>query len=135
MALLTTNPYLMALLGGLVFSAATFGLCQFLLARRVRELTARIEKSERARAATSQQAQQARKQVEQLQKELAAQHKARAEAVLARRRSENQERQQQVQESRRLALDSLLMHDEAPSRPAHGFADTMPFLDSAAKSR
>jgi hypothetical protein len=130
----TTNPYAIALLAGGLLSAATFGACRLWHGRRLRELLARLDKADRARQAASQQAQQARKQIEQLQKELAAQHKARAEAVSARKRSEHLT--QTLREPERTPIASgLILGSDAPSQPAHGFADTMPFMDADATAR
>jgi hypothetical protein len=127
-SIMELGPYAIALVAGLLFSAATFAACHMLHGRRVRALMLRMEKSDRARQAAGQQAQQARKQVEQLQKELAAQHKARAQAVSARKRSLQLE--QVLHEPRPLA-SSPLLDMEPPSMPTHGFADTMPFQDAA----
>lgn len=79
--------------------------------RRVPELRARIDKLEHARSQAVQHAAQMRRQIEQLQKGLAAQHRARAEARSARKRE---------------LSDSLDAATERSALPAHGFADTQP---------
>jgi hypothetical protein len=128
-SIMDLNPYVSMALVGVCLSAVTFAVCHFRHARRVRALLARLEKVDRARPAAGQQAQQARKQIEQLQKELAAQHKARAAAVSA---------QQRVVEVKRAAPElppSLLDIDAGPAMPTHGFADTMPLLDGPGEAR
>jgi len=129
----TNNSFAIALLAGGLLAAATFGACQLWHGRRLRELLARMEKSDRARQAASQQAQQARKQVEQLQKELAAQHKARAEAVSARKRTEHLA--QTLREAEPASALGLILGADVPPQPTHGFADTMPFMDAADTAR
>ena len=126
------NVYVLPALCGLALSAVTFGVCQFRHGRRVHELMSRIEKIERARHAAGQQAQQARRQIEQLQKDLAAQHKARADAVSAHKRVQHLEPAQR--EPQRELADLLLDGDE-PARPAHGFADTMPLMEGPGEAR
>jgi DNA anti-recombination protein RmuC len=121
------SPYVFTALAAVVLPAITFGACRLWHARRVRELHSRIEKIDRARQAAGQQAQQARKQIEQLQKELAAQHKARADAVSAHKRV--QHLQETLREPRRELPESLLDIDAAPASPPHGFADTRPLQD------
>jgi hypothetical protein len=128
-SIMDLSPYAAMALVGVGLSAVTFALCHFWHARRMRALLARLDKVDRARQAAGQQAQQARKQIEQLQKELAAQHKARADAVSA---------QQRVVEVKRPAPElpaSLLDIDAGPAMPTHGFADTMPLLDGPGEAR
>ena len=128
-SIMDLSPYAAMALVGVGLSAVTFALCHFWHARRVRALLARLDKVDRARQAAGQQAQQARKQIEQLQKELAAQHKARADAVSAHQR---------VVEVKRPAPElpaSLLDIDAGPAMPTHGFADTMPLLDGPGEAR
>jgi hypothetical protein len=128
-SIMDLSPYALTALIGVGLSAVTFAACHLWHARRVRALLVRLEKVDRARQAAGQQAQQARKQVEQLQKELAAQHKARADALSAQRR---------VQQVKRPAPElpaSLLDMDAGPAMPTHGFADTMPLLDGPGEAR
>ena len=114
------NVYVLPALCGLALSAVTFGVCHFRHGRRVHELMSRIEKIERARQAAGQQAQQARRQIEQLQKDLAAQIKARSDAAAARHRAPPEPA---PRESPRDLVEALLDAEGPPSRPAHGFAD------------
>jgi hypothetical protein len=128
-SIMDLSPYALTALIGVGLSFVTFAVCHLWHARRMRALLVRLEKVDRARQAAGQQAQQARKQVEQLQKDLAAQHKARADALSAQRR---------VQEVKRPAPElpaSLLDIDAGPAMAAHGFADTMPLLDGPGEAR
>lgn len=88
--------------------------------RRIATLLARIDKLERARQLASQHSAQARRQIEQLQKDLAEQHRARADARSARKRDLSAALDANEQQT--LRLDPA----ERPHLPAHGFAETQP---------
>jgi hypothetical protein len=78
----------------------------------------RLQKSDKARLFSIQQTLQARKQVEALQKDLAAQQEAMAQAQIARQRSRHLE--EVMKAAAEAEAESLAL------RPAHGFADTQP---------
>lgn len=97
--------------------------------RRTLELLSRLDKLERARQTAGQHVAQARRQIEQLQKDVAAQHKARAEARASRKRELNEtldatsyDRTIRIERPASDAADN----GGAPVLPAHGFADTQP---------
>jgi len=109
---------------GPLLAAATYLACHWWYGRRIAEMLQRLEKIDRARQSADELAQQARRQIEQLQKDLAAQYRARTEALSAKKRAEN------ASEDRRELERVLLIGDEdhgakASARP-HGFADTQP---------
>jgi hypothetical protein len=124
--------YVVPALVGLVMSALTFGACHLVHRQRMRELSQRLDKIERARQTALQQSQQARRQIEQLQKDLAAQIKARSDAAAARHRAPPEPA---PRESPRDLVEALLDAEGPPSRPAHGFADTMPLIDGPGDAR
>ena len=124
--------YALPTLVGVALSILTFGLCHLVHRHRMRELTQRLDKVERARQTAIQQSQQARRQIEQLQKDLAAQIKARSDATAARHRAPPEPA---PRESPRDLVEALLDAEGPPSRPAHGFADTMPLIDGPGDAR
>lgn len=124
--------YALPTLVGVALSVLTFGLCHLVHRHRMRELMQRLDKVERARQAAIQQSQQARRQIEQLQKDLAAQIKARSDALAARHRAPPEPA---PRPSPRDLVEALLDAEGPPSRPAHGFADTMPLADGPGNAR
>ena len=116
---------LSAWLISMIAAAAAFGASHIRFRRRLSDARRRMEEVERARLAAQQQAAQARTQNEQLQKELAAQHRARAEAISA------QQRRAPSIELVRERLERELERPAAGQRgasalPLNAFADTMP---------
>lgn len=108
--------------------AATVGGGQWWYRRRVAELLARMERLERARQGADQMAQQARRQVEQLQKDLATQHRAQADAARERRRTMASAASAAAASSAaaRSTLECMLDDAATPPTPKNGFADTQP---------
>lgn len=127
---MNTFQWTVVALAALSAAALGGGAVRWWCGRRMFELLARLDKLEKARQVAGQHAAQARRQIEQLQKDLAAQHKARAEARSARKR--------ELDESLDAAGDSptriegIATEGEAdtgrPVLPAHGFADTQPMI-------
>ena len=111
---------------GFVVAAAIYGACTWWYRRRLAEMLSRMEKIDRARLTAQQYVQQSRRQIEQLQKDLAAQHRARAEALSLRKRG-----QQMAEINRAFEREVAVRptHREPmgrPALPADGFADTQP---------
>jgi hypothetical protein len=107
---------MMLALAALVATVATWALCRWWYGRRISSLLAKLGKSDKARNFSVQQALQARKQIEALRKDLAAQQEAMVKAQIARARSRHLE---DVLKAASEAEDHAL-------RPASGFADTQP---------
>ena len=97
----------------------TWAACHWWYGRRIDGLNTKLVKVEKARLFTGQQVAQARKQIEALQKDLAAQNEALEQAQVARQRNRHLEEVLKVA-SEADAAESLLV------RPANGFADTQP---------
>ena len=114
--------YLLILATGCVLvCATTWFASHWWYGRKIEALNIRLQKGEKARQFSSQQTLQARKQIEALQKDLAAQHKAMAQgAQVERQRSRHLE---DVLKAASVAEDDP---DRKPLRPANGFADTQP---------
>lgn len=101
--------------------------------RRVTELLTQMSRLDRARQNSEQMAQQARRQIEQLQKDLATQRQAVADATKERRRAATAATAAAGAASAaattvaaRAALERMLDGAAAPLRPANGFVDTQP---------
>jgi len=105
--------------GSAVAGVLTWVACHWWYGRRIGNLAAKLAKVEKARLFTVQQALQARKQIEALQKDLAAQNEALEQAQVARQRSRHLEEVLKAA-SEADAAETLL------ARPANGFADTQP---------
>lgn len=103
-----------------LISAATWFGCHWWYGRKIQGLIQRLHKSDKARLFSSQQTIQARKQIEALQKDLAAQHEAMAQAQVARQRARH------LEEVLKAASAAEPTADQMALRPAHGFADTQP---------
>jgi hypothetical protein len=104
-------------LSGLAMAVATFGVCHWRHARRLRAVLERMAKLDAARLAAGERALQARRQIEQLQKELAEQRHARSQSPsgLARPASGS------------IGTATADIPVELPAQlPANGFADTLP---------
>jgi hypothetical protein len=112
-------PYwLIPALAGLSISTVTGLACGWWYRRKLAALSHRLHKSDKARLFAAQQTLQARRQVEALQKDMAVQQQAMAEAQVARQRTRHMEE----------ALRAVAEAEEAALalRPNHGFADTQP---------
>ena len=116
----TQNWFVLAL-GSLLVGGATWLGCWLWYGRKIEALNHRLQKSEKARQFSGQQTLQARKQLEALQKDLAAQNALMAKAQIATQRARHLEDA--------LKAGALAELDGAgPAQPAHGFADTQPLL-------
>jgi hypothetical protein len=105
--------------GSALAGLLTWAACHWWYGRRIEDLTTKLVKVEKARLFTVQQALQARKQIEALQKDLAAQNEALEQAQVARQRTRHLEE----------VLKAASAADAAQTllpRPANGFADTQP---------
>lgn len=129
-----TNLLLTLFVTSAVLCAATFVACHWWYGRKLAVGAERLEKSEKARQFSAQQTMQARKQIEKLQRDLAALQRARAEAEAAHARERN------LREVLAAAAPPAPPHTPAPRPTAaqrglddpatatlvNGFADTMP---------
>lgn len=111
---------------GVLLAAATYLGCHWWYGRRLADALRRLDKMDRARQSADLLAQQARKQIEQLQKDLAAQYRARTDALATRKRAETSAETRRELE-RELQL-SEVKEEARLKRPAHGFADTQPMI-------
>jgi hypothetical protein len=107
--------------GSALAAVLTWVACHWWYGRRIGGLAAKLAKVEKARLFTVQQALQARKQIEALQKDLAAQNEALEKAQVARQRSRHLEEVLKAA-SEAESTETLL------ARPANGFADTQPLV-------
>ena len=120
MGTMDTNQWLILAAGGCAIAAATWLGARWWYGRQLSALNARLQKVEKARQFSSQQTLQARRQVEALQKDLAAQNELLAKAKMATQRSRH------LEEALRVASDADLGASTLPQGPAHSFADTQP---------
>jgi hypothetical protein len=116
-----TQNWLIVALGSLLVGGATWLGCWLWYGRKMEALNHRLQKSEKARHFSSQQTLQARKQLEALQKDLAAQNAAMAKAQVSQQRTRHLE--EALKASAIAELDA-----DGPARPTHGFADTQPLI-------
>ena len=115
-----TTQWLIFATGGCAIAAATWLGARWWYGRRLDALNLRLQKVDKARQFSSQQTLQARRQVEALQKDLAAQNEVLAKAQLATQRSRH------LEETLRTASAAELFGSTVPQGPAHSFADTQP---------
>lgn len=109
-----------------VCSGAGFWAGRWSLRPRQSALMSRVTHLEKARQVALEHGQQARRQIEILQKEIAMHQKARADALAARRRSRDLNDALDAAE-RTVVLPSRGSDSFNLSRlPSHGFADTQP---------
>jgi hypothetical protein len=105
-------------LASVALCAATWGACHWWYGRRIADALLQFDKAEKGRQLSIQQTMQARKQIERLQKELAAQHRSTMPAAGG--------------SSVDLQLQAVLRAGDTASTarrlPATGFADTEPML-------
>jgi len=103
----------------LALCAATWGACHWWYGRQVKALQQKVDKMEKARHVAGQHALQARKQIEQLHKQM---------AVLQQKRTDLQAvMQHQLDVDLPMGTGrSAAADDGAPALPANGFADTLP---------
>lgn len=107
--------YLILFVTALALCGATWGACHWWYGKQVKALQQRVDKLEKARHVAGQHAQQARKQIEQLHKQM---------VVLQQKRSDLQAAMQQHVDVDLPGAGGT--GDGAPALPANGFADTMP---------
>ena len=113
-----TRLWLISALVGTSLCVATWLGCRWWYGRKLDAANSRFQKSDKARHFSIQQTLQARKQIEALQKDLAAQQEVMAQAQIARQRSRH------LEEVLKAAAEA---EGEALAvRPALGFADTQP---------
>ena len=117
-----TQNWLIFALGWLLVGVATWIGCWLWYGRKIETLNHRLQKSEKARHFSSQQTLQARKQLEALQKDLAAQNAALAKAQVGKQRNRH------LEESLKASAVAELESGDNIARPAHGFADTQPLI-------
>ncbi len=125
-----TNLLLTLFVTSAVLCAATFVACHWWYGRKLAASAERLEKSEKARQFSAQQTLQARKQIEKLQRDLAALQRARAEAEAAHARERNLREvlaaaAPPAPAPRPTAAPGGL-DDPATATLVNGFADTMP---------
>lgn len=73
---MNVSHWLVSVLGSAVVCVLTWASCQWWYGRKLAAMICRLEKIDKARQLSSQQTLQARKQIEKLQTDLAAQHRA-----------------------------------------------------------
>lgn len=117
-----TMPWMITALAAAVSAGASALVCRWWYGRRVGEMHARMQKVEQSRQVAAQHTTQMRRQIELLQKEIAAQHKARAEARAEARAA----RKKQALAESLDAAERTVVLGHGGSRPMHGFADTLP---------
>jgi len=120
MGTMDTSQWLIFATGGCAIAAATWLAARWWYGRQLDALNLRLQKVDKARQFSSQQTLQARRQVEALQKDLAAQNELLAKAQLATQRSRH------LEEVLRTASAAELAGSAVPQGPAHSFADTQP---------
>jgi hypothetical protein len=128
---MNTIQWVAAGLSALTCAAAGVLAGRWWYTRRMAELLVQLDKLERARQVAAQHAVQARRQIEQLQKDIAAQHKARAEAraeARAARKRELSEALEQRDMVFRLERPAATGGAECAESAPHGFADTLPMV-------
>ena len=121
-----TNLLLTLFVTSAVLCAATFAACHWWYGRKLAAGAERLEKSEKARQFSAQQTLQARKQVEKLQRDLAALQRARAEAEAAQARERNLRGVLAAAEPFAPAPSMARSAEPATPTLVNGFADTLP---------
>jgi hypothetical protein len=102
----------------LALCAVTWGACHWWYGRRLKALQQKVDKMEKARHVAGLHAQQARKQIEQLHKQM---------AVLQQKRSDLQAvMQSQLDVDLPMATGGRAVAGDGPVLPPNGFADTLP---------
>jgi len=105
-------------------SGVTFAICRARYARRVEDMGRRLEVVEAARHLIDERAQQARRQIEQLQKDLAA---ARSVSLTQTPTAAKvQELEQMLRDGDRARELETAGGSGRPQLPLNGFADTLP---------
>jgi len=117
-----THHWLIFALGSVLVSVATWIGCWLWYGRKIEALNHRLQKSDKARHFSTQQTLQARKQMEALQKDLAAQNAVMAKAQLSKQRNRH------LEEVLKASAVAELESGDNLARPAHGFADTQPLI-------
>lgn len=118
------DAYAVPAIVSLSVAGATFGACRWWYGRRLREALARLDKVRQGHQTAGQHAQQARKQIEQLQKELQSQRRPRNEREGSPPR-DAPAAAPSAAERKLLQLERAAL-SRPPALPANGFADTQP---------
>lgn len=118
--IMDTSHWLILALVPTSIGAVTGVGCRWWYGRRIETLRERLQKVDKARIFSGQQTMQARRQVEALQKDLAAQQELLAQAQIEKQRARH------LEEALKAAHDETDASDTLPMRPSNGFADTQP---------
>lgn len=110
--------------------AATGGACHWWYGRRLTAMADRLDKMDKARQFSQQQTLQARKQIEKLQKDLAAPRGAAHPDSATRPRAPDDATRAQAAMAAALAAG-----DQRSQVPVHGFADTEPAAQGFAQTQ
>lgn len=121
-----TRHWLILAIGASLVGAATWFACHWWYGRQLETASQRLQKSDKARLFSIQQTLQARKQIEALQKDLAAQQQTMAQAQIAREHSRHMEAVLKAAADADAAAQTEI--EALARRPSHGFADTQPML-------
>lgn len=123
-----TNLLLTLFITSAVLCAGTFAACDWWYGRRLAASAERLERCEKARQFSAQQTLQARKQIEKLQRDLAAFQRARAEAEAAQARERNLREVLAAAEPPAFARARSMARSAELAAPTlvNGFADTLP---------
>jgi hypothetical protein len=113
-------------LSGFGVAALTYAACSWWHRRRLAETLGRMHKIDRARQTAELHVQQSRRQIEQLQKDLAALHRARAEALTMRKRAQAMAEINRAFEREVAVRPNHRESSARPALPPDGFADTQP---------
>lgn len=102
-------------------AAVTLLACRWWYGRKLAAAAQRLKKSDQGRLFSQQQAQDARRQIEALKRELA------TERVLGTKQDDTSRRARELEERLRVAERAAAEYEASkpmPLQPAHGFADT-----------
>jgi hypothetical protein len=113
-------------LGAIGLCAATAGACHWWYGRRLSAMADRLDKLDKARQFSQQQTLQARKQIEKLQKDLAAPRGTTHPDAAARPRTPD---------AQAAVAAALAAGDQRSQAPVHGFADTEPAAQGFAQTQ
>lgn len=113
-------------LAGLAGAVVAYGGCTWWYRRQLAQMLHRVLKIDLARQTAEQYVQQSRRQIEQLQKDLAALHRARAEALTTRKRAQAMADINRAFEREVAVRPSHRESGGRPASPPDGFADTQP---------
>ena len=121
-----TRLWLIVAFGGCLLCAATWLSSRWWYGRKLQAANLRFQKIDKARHFSIQQTLQARKQIEALQRDLAAQQEVLTQAQIGRQRSRHMEEVLKAAADAEAAAEAEAQAGALALRPAHGFADTQP---------